>query len=68
MFYGTPDERRNFVYARDTIHWPDLDEDIGLPTLLLGRGQGESPQSVQRWLEQRRVARNGALQVDALEG
>ncbi|MFN8484646.1 MAG: DUF2442 domain-containing protein [Anaerolineae bacterium] len=68
LFYGNPQERSNFVFARDTIHWPDLDEDIGLPTLLLGRGQGESPQSLQRWLEQRKAARNGALPVDAVQG
>jgi hypothetical protein len=39
---------------RDSIHWPDLDEDIGLPTLLLGRGPGESPAALQKWLAQRK--------------
>jgi hypothetical protein len=60
LAYGTPAERNNFQILRDSIHWPDLDEDIGLPTLLLGRGLGESPQSLQRWLEQRQKARQPA--------
>jgi hypothetical protein len=60
LAYGTPAERNNFQILRDMIHWPDLDEDIGLPTLLLGRGLGESPQSLQRWLEQRQKARQPA--------
>lgn len=57
LAYGTPAERSNFEILRDSIHWPDLDEDIGVITLLLGRGPGESPQSLQRWLEQRQEER-----------
>ncbi len=53
LAYGTAAERNNFQILRDSIYWPDLDEDVGLPTLLLGRGRGESPQSLQRWLDQR---------------
>lgn len=53
LAYGTPTEQNNFQILRDSIYWPDLDEDIGLPTLLLGRGRGENPQSLQQWLDQR---------------
>jgi len=53
LAHGTCEERSHFEAFRDSIHWPDLDEDIGLPTLLLGRGLGETPQSFQRWLERR---------------
>lgn len=53
LSYGTVAERNSFIVARNSIHWPELDEDIGLETLLLGRGQGERPESFQRWLEQR---------------
>ena len=28
--------------GRTGIHWPDLDEDIGIETLLLGRGLGDA--------------------------
>jgi hypothetical protein len=38
---------------RQGIHWPDLDEDIAIHTLLLGRGSGESPESLKRWLVER---------------
>lgn len=54
LAYGTPEERQNYEVLRDSIHWPDLDEDIGLPTLLLGRGPGESPDSLRKWLAQRK--------------
>ena len=53
LSYGTVAERSNFVLARASIHWPDLDEDIGVETLLLGRAIGERPESFQRWLEER---------------
>jgi hypothetical protein len=57
LAYGTPEERGNFQLMRDGIHWPALDEDISVKTLLLGRGLGESQRSLQRWLEQRAHAR-----------
>lgn len=53
LSYGTSEERNNFKLFRDSIYWPDLDEDIGVNTLLLGRGRGESSQSLQHWLQQR---------------
>ena len=36
------------------IHWPDLDEDIGVEGLLLGKRSTESPASFERWLQQRK--------------
>lgn len=53
LAYGLPSERSHYLLSRDGIHWPDLDEDIHVQTLLLGKGVGESPQSLQRWLQQR---------------
>ena len=35
------------------IHWPDLDEDISVESLLAGRRSGESQASLRRWLEAR---------------
>lgn len=61
LSYGTPEERNNFSILRDSIYWPDLDEDIGISTFLLGRGIGESPQSLQRWLDQRQKAKQTAI-------
>ncbi|OHB67484.1 MAG: hypothetical protein A2Y77_05795, partial [Planctomycetes bacterium RBG_13_62_9] len=44
LLHGTPEERRNWRLIGDGlgIHWPDLDEDIGIDGLLLGRPSGES--------------------------
>jgi hypothetical protein len=58
--YGTPSERANFQIsgAGHGIHWPDLDEDIGVDGLLLGKRSTESQASFERWL-QRRKARTG---------
>lgn len=56
LAYSTPEERNRFVLLRDSIYWQDLDEDIGIPTLLLGQGLGERPESFQRWLAQRQTA------------
>ncbi|MFN8497045.1 MAG: DUF2442 domain-containing protein [Anaerolineae bacterium] len=35
------------------IHWPDLDEDIGVAGLLLGKKSTESAASFERWLRTR---------------
>ena len=55
LLYGTPEERQNWrLIGRGVgIHWPDLDEDLSVEGLILGRPSNESPQSLQRWLQQR---------------
>lgn len=35
------------------IHWPDLDEDISVENLILGRASGESQRSFKCWLDDR---------------
>lgn len=52
---GTPEERANFQIsgAGYGVHWPDLDEDIGVEGLLLGRKSTESPGSFQRCMARR---------------
>jgi hypothetical protein len=57
LWHGTPEERNNFEIIGDgtIIHWPDLDEDLSVSGLLAGRRSGESQQSLQRWLEERRT-------------
>lgn len=54
---ATSQERANFRLVGNGlgIHWPNLDEDIGVEGLLLGRKSSESPESFQRWLENRRA-------------
>lgn len=56
LAHGTSAERANFQIsgAGYGIHWPDLDEDIGVDGLLLGKKSTESPASFERWLQQRK--------------
>ena len=57
LAYGTPAERANFQIsgAGYGIHWPDLDEDIGVEGLLLGKKSGESQTSFEHWLQRRQT-------------
>lgn len=58
LLHGTPEERRNWRLIGDGvgIHWPDLDEDISIEGMLLGKRSGERQDSLQRWLETRAKA------------
>jgi len=58
LAYGTPQERENFQIsgAGYGIHWPDLDEDIGVEGILLGKKSNESQASFEQWLLQRQSA------------
>jgi hypothetical protein len=55
LVHGSPRERANFQIsgAGHGIHWPDLDEDVGVEGLLLGRKSTESPNSFKHWLSRR---------------
>ena len=60
---GTDSERSNFEISGTGygVHWPDLDEDIGVEGLLLGKRSSESPNSFEQWLNRRKER----LQKDA---
>lgn len=57
LVHGTPAERNNYelVGDDDSIHWPDLDEDIELVRLFEGGKSTENEDSIQRWLATRQV-------------
>ena len=61
---GRPAERRNWeLIGRGAgIHWPDLDEDISIEGLLIGRRSGESATSLQRWRVARRRPGNKRME------
>ena len=63
LAYGTDKERSSFQIAGAGygIHWPDLDEDIGIEGLLLGKQSLESEASFARWLAQRPQAQSMAV-------
>ena len=55
LLHGTAAERGRWqlVGRGEGLHWPDLDEDVAVEDLLAGRPSGESPRSLQRWLDGR---------------
>ena len=55
LLHGTPEERDNWrlIGNAEGIHWPDLDEDISVENLLLGKPSGESQKSFKKWLQNR---------------
>jgi hypothetical protein len=57
LSYGTPDERTNWRLIGNGagIHWPALDEDISVESLLAGRRSGETQESLRRWLNTREL-------------
>ena len=56
LAHGTPSERANYrlIGNGEGIHWPELDEDISVESLLAGRRSGETQQSLRRWLDGRK--------------
>jgi len=57
LAHGTPAERANWrlIGGGVGIHWPDLDEDINVESLLAGRRSGETQASLRRWLDARKA-------------
>jgi len=57
LAHGLPAERApwRLIGRGEGIHWPELDEDISVESLLAGRTSGETQASLRRWLESRRV-------------
>jgi len=56
LAHGTPAERAKWrlIGGGEGIHWPDLDEDISVESLLAGRRSGETQDSLRRWLQGRK--------------
>ena len=62
LLHGTPKERNRWRLIGDGegIHWPDLDEDLSVEGLVLGRPSGESQRSLKAWLARRAAKRRTA--------
>lgn len=60
LFHGSARERRNWrlIGGGVGIHWPDLDEDLSVESLLAGRPSAESQASLRKWLANRRALAN----------
>ena len=63
LLRGTLEERDNWrlIGSGEGIHWPDLDEDLSIDSLISGRPSGESQASLKRWLEGRKASAGRAL-------
>ncbi len=57
LAHGTPAERTHVQIsgAGYGMHWPALDEDIGIEGLLVGKQSTESAASFERWLQRRKA-------------
>ncbi len=57
LAHGTVSETSNWrlIGGGQGIHWPDLDEDISVESLLAGRPSAESQSSLKRWLQSRQA-------------
>src|ERR1700692_3330793 len=55
LLHGTAAERANWrlIAAGEGIHWPDLDEDVRVASLLAGRRASETGKALRRWLASR---------------
>lgn len=62
LAHATPTEKTNWRLIGDGtgIHWPDLDEDVSVASLLAGRRSGEAPESLRRWLANRATHQRGS--------
>ena len=63
LVHATQQERDNWklIGGGQGIHWPDLDEDLSVEGLIMGRPSGESQRSFKRWLEAKQGGRSVAL-------
>lgn len=55
LMYANKKEKDNWRFIGNGygIHWEDIDEDISIDNLLMGKASGESQQSFKKWLESR---------------
>ncbi len=55
LLHGTPEECANWRLIGNGIgiHWPDLDEDISVESILRGKPSMEAPASLKKWLDGR---------------
>lgn len=56
LLHADPEERNRWhlIGTGEGIHWPDLDEDLSIESLIAGSPSGESGESFKRWLEARK--------------
>ncbi len=55
LTHATATERENWrlIGRGEGIHWPELDEDVSIENIIIGRPSGENQRSINAWLNQR---------------
>ena len=68
LAHATVAERNSWrlVGSGQGVHWPDLDEDISVESLLAGRPSSESQRSLKRRLESRRTTHGSRSWASAI--
>lgn len=58
LLHGDPRERNNWrlIGTGVGVHWPDLDEDLSIDSLIAGNPSRESGESFRRWLKGRNLS------------
>ena len=58
LAHGTLEEVSNWriIGRGEGIHWEDLDEDISVEGIIIGKPSGETQSSFKKWLDQRNLA------------
>ena len=58
LAHGTLAERNHYEIDSfgEAIHWPDVDEDLSVKSIVAGWQSRETERSIRRWLEERRAA------------
>jgi hypothetical protein len=56
LLHATPAERARWrlIGEGEGVHWPDLDEDVSVESLIAGRASTETADSLARWLAGRK--------------
>ena len=57
LYHGTLQERNKWqlIGKGSGIHWPELDEDLSVESIIYGRPSMEKPDSLKKWLETRKA-------------
>lgn len=55
LTHATATERENWrlIGRGEGIHWPELDEDVSIENIIIGRPSGETQRSINAWINQR---------------
>ncbi len=56
LYHGSVQERNNWklIGKGSGIHWPELNEDLSIESIIIGRPSMENAGSLEKWLKSRK--------------